>query len=154
MINDRIGLLVKHLSGGNKCRFAKDVEVAPSVISNITGIRQNKPSYEVMRKIVVKFDKVNPKWLLTGEGDMLLEGKKNCTVEKYTGEDKIYKEMLREKDAVIVELSTKIGRLTERIENCQGTDKDFRSELSVQSEQQYLPLSDATSAEMLNDSSL
>lgn len=67
-INERFGKIIKILFGGNKSAFASAIGVAPSVIDNITGKRQGKPSFDVVEKVSALAE-VNTDWLITGKGD-------------------------------------------------------------------------------------
>lgn len=49
--------------------FARRLDVNPPVISHILKGR-NQPSYELIRKIVTRFPKINPYWLLGDSEDM------------------------------------------------------------------------------------
>ncbi|MEO1050028.1 MAG: hypothetical protein AAFX87_05365 [Bacteroidota bacterium] len=71
-VNDRILELIEKLNF-NKNSFANKIDVSATVIGNIVGGRMSKPSYEVLQRITTTFEKVNPKWLLTGEGSMFQE---------------------------------------------------------------------------------
>ena len=71
MINDRIEELIRKLCNGNSSLFSRKIGVTPSVITNITGQRKGKPSFEVIEKIASAFAEINVRWLITGEGDML-----------------------------------------------------------------------------------
>lgn len=42
----------------------------------------NNPSYEIILDIVNKFEKINPEWLLTGEGPMLKKDKNSINSQK------------------------------------------------------------------------
>jgi phage repressor protein C with HTH and peptisase S24 domain len=68
-INKRIELIISTL-GLNKNSFSNRIKVNPTVIHNIIKGR-NAPSYDLLNKIVLTFDNINPSWLLTGEGEML-----------------------------------------------------------------------------------
>ena len=52
----------------NPNTFAEAIGVAPTVIYNIIGRRLSKPSFDVLQKVIKSFDRVNPSWLLSGEG--------------------------------------------------------------------------------------
>ena len=61
--------LIGYYANGNKSKFAQMVGVQPSVVSNwFTRGKFNE------RVILSKCENVNPAYLLTGEGDMLLTG--------------------------------------------------------------------------------
>ncbi|MBC3540197.1 helix-turn-helix domain-containing protein [Rufibacter sediminis] len=50
--------------------FADEIGVPRPVISHVLSGR-NKPSLEVVQKILSRYTEIAPKWLLSGEGDML-----------------------------------------------------------------------------------
>ncbi len=71
-VNKRFKHIIDALFGGNKSAFASAIGVTPSVIDNIVGKRQGKPSFEVVEK-VSSIAEINIEWLITGNGDMLRE---------------------------------------------------------------------------------
>ena len=44
---------------------------------------KNNPSYSILQDIANKFDNVNPKWLLTGEGEPLIDAHPNAHLNAY-----------------------------------------------------------------------
>jgi len=66
--------LIKILNhyGITATRFADAIGVQRSSISHILSGR-NKPSYDFILGIIEKYPSINPSWLLTGKGDMLLD---------------------------------------------------------------------------------
>lgn len=70
-INSRFELLIKVLFNGKQSAFACAIGVTPSVINNIVGKRQGKPSFELMEKIST-IEEVNIDWLISGRGEMLM----------------------------------------------------------------------------------
>jgi len=51
-------------------RFAQKIGIQPSAVSHILSER-NKPSLDVIQKILNTFKYINPDWLITGSGSML-----------------------------------------------------------------------------------
>ena len=47
-INERMNHIIKELYGGNKRAFANAIGVSATVIENVVGTRQGKPSYDVL----------------------------------------------------------------------------------------------------------
>jgi hypothetical protein len=90
-INERIWKLVEKYGDGTPTRFAKKVGVPPATIFNLLGplakkedpkntghikvVRQSEPGYGVLKQIVDTFPEINLTWLITGEGDMIIEKK-------------------------------------------------------------------------------
>lgn len=68
-INNRFKEIINKLYAGNQASFAKAIDVSPTVIANVVGKRQGKPSYDVVEKICANAN-ISPSWLLTGEGYM------------------------------------------------------------------------------------
>ncbi|WP_299821805.1 helix-turn-helix transcriptional regulator [uncultured Pontibacter sp.] len=66
---ERIKVLMEY-KGLTSTQFADTVEVPRAVISHILSGR-NKPSLEVITKIVAAFPEVSVNWMLLGEGEML-----------------------------------------------------------------------------------
>lgn len=72
-INERIQIIVDQYYSGNVTRFSKMVGVTQSTIRDIVKGRMNKPSNDTIAKIL-KVDalNINPDWLITGNGNMVL----------------------------------------------------------------------------------
>ena len=69
-INERIQTLINIAFNGNKRAFSNAIGVGATVIQNIVGTRQGKPSYGVIEAICANAN-VSPEWLISGNGDML-----------------------------------------------------------------------------------
>lgn len=69
-INQRFQLIIDTQYSGNKRSFAVASQISPTVIENVVGRRQGKPSFDVLQKVCANAN-INERWLLTGEGDML-----------------------------------------------------------------------------------
>ena len=70
IINDRINQLIEVLDQ-NPNSFAELIGVSGAVVYNIIRGRRSKPSYDVLNKILLRFNEVNSEWLLRGEGQIL-----------------------------------------------------------------------------------
>lgn len=73
-INERFDQIIGTLFKGNKSAFANAIGVTPSVVDNIVGKRQGKPSFDVVEKVSALAE-INIGWLITGKGDMLKSSK-------------------------------------------------------------------------------
>ena len=71
-INGRFAEIINRLYQGNKRAFAQHVGISPTVIENVVGTRQGKPSYEVLEKICANAN-ISAEWLLSGKGNMTRE---------------------------------------------------------------------------------
>jgi plasmid maintenance system antidote protein VapI len=100
-INKRMAEVMK-VFGLNKNQFAKRLGVHPTVIHNIIDEkgRGNKPSFDLISKLMSSFDNINGDWLLTGRGNMFLEEKESKIVAEPTVTyDKTALDMIRELSA-------------------------------------------------------
>jgi len=61
---------IRTYSGLNKAQFSAKIGISPQYYSGITG-GDREPGLSVVRGILYAFVEVNPRWLITGEGDML-----------------------------------------------------------------------------------
>lgn len=69
-INERFDKIIRELYSGNKRAFANAIGVAPTVIENVVGSRQGKPSFDVIAKVCA-LTNINTEWVVSGEGEML-----------------------------------------------------------------------------------
>jgi hypothetical protein len=81
-VHDRIIQMVDHFGKGNKAAFGRVANIQSGVLAGIIGGRKNKPSFEVLQKILTGYPTVNPTWLLFGRGEMLVEQKPISTYEE------------------------------------------------------------------------
>lgn len=69
-IGERIALLIKEL-GLNKNSFSKEIGLKNnSTITNIINNPDRNPSYDVIFRIVSRWDQLNIRWLIAGQGEM------------------------------------------------------------------------------------
>jgi transcriptional regulator with XRE-family HTH domain len=69
-IGERIALLIKEL-GLNKNSFSKEIGLRNnSTITNIINNPERSPSYDVIFRIVTRWDQLNIRWLIAGQGEM------------------------------------------------------------------------------------
>lgn len=72
-MKDRIAKFLKAENIASS-KFADEIGVQRSSISHIIAGRNN-PSLELIQKMLNRFDKINPDWLILGKGDMYRPGK-------------------------------------------------------------------------------
>ena len=72
--------LINHYAGGNKRRFSNMIGIGPTVLENIVGKRETKPSFDVLEKTLSTFVNLNARWLITGEGKFESNAENNHTV--------------------------------------------------------------------------
>ncbi len=75
-ICDRIKLLMEK-EGLTVAQFARKIGIGDQTVRGCVIQRRNKPSYEFILKIIQTFDWLDPKWFITGEGEMVATEKEN-----------------------------------------------------------------------------
>lgn len=65
---ERIEALMKELNLSAR-QFATEIRVQPGTISNMMAGRNN-PSLDVMKRIMERYETLNPEWLIAGRGSM------------------------------------------------------------------------------------
>lgn len=75
-INDRIQIIVNELFEGNKAKFARAINVSQMHVQGILGVKKSEPSYGFIQKLVIGLPKIDPLWIIHGEGSMYIEGNK------------------------------------------------------------------------------
>jgi transcriptional regulator with XRE-family HTH domain len=73
-MNARFYEILKALNIRKKKHFAAELGLSPSALSEILNGKVKNISGSVLELLKIKFG-INPTWLLTGEGDMFLQGK-------------------------------------------------------------------------------
>ena len=80
IINDRIVSLIADLNT-NPTAFAENIGVKSAVIYNIIKGRRNKPSYDVLNKILDFYTRISAQWLLKGQGNIWLTHESPITTD-------------------------------------------------------------------------
>lgn len=80
-IKDRIRQLINELCSGSGSRFASLTGMSQSSVSTIVSETRGNSTYETLYKILTGGNiRINPMWLMLGEGNMLLDEKQNASV--------------------------------------------------------------------------
>lgn len=68
-INDRINQIIEaeHLTVAS---LARRLEIGDQTVRSVCVLHRNKPSFEFINKLIHAFEWLNPRWLITGEGEM------------------------------------------------------------------------------------
>lgn len=82
-MRERLEKFIK-MEGLTPSRFAEIMAVQPSSISHLLGGR-NKPSYDFIEKILLRFPKLSPDWLILGKGTMYRSPEPGPTPDKGSG---------------------------------------------------------------------
>jgi transcriptional regulator with XRE-family HTH domain len=106
--------IIKELYSGNKRAFANAIGVSATVIENVVGTRQGKPSYDVLEKICANAN-ISAEWLLMERGEMLYNP---TTQSQYTPPDQNTHYFIEK----IAEQAEEIGKLKEQVKLL-GTQK-------------------------------
>ncbi|MDR0620255.1 MAG: XRE family transcriptional regulator [Bacteroidales bacterium] len=117
-IQERIKFIIESLFRGNKAAFSKQINVSPTVIENVVGTRNGKPSYDVIEKICANAN-ISAEWLLTGNGEIL---KKNEVVEQKNESGNEILFTLIEKNE---KLNQEIGALRNENQNLRGQLEEY-----------------------------
>ena len=93
--------------GGNKRAFANAIGVSATVIENVVGTRQGKPSYDVLEKVCANAN-ISAEWLLMERGEMLYN---STSQTQYTPPDQNTHYFIEK----IAEQAEEIGKLKEQV---------------------------------------
>lgn len=67
-VNERLKFLIESL-GVSARKFSELVGESYSNMNNYVSERQSMPPASLLEKILIHFESINPKWLLTGQGE-------------------------------------------------------------------------------------
>jgi hypothetical protein len=90
----------------NDNKITVETGIANGIIGK--GRKRGALSLKNIAKIICRYSNLNARWLITGEGEMLLEEESPSLCKDAIS---IYKEQLAEKEKKIEELNREIGRL-------------------------------------------
>lgn len=109
--------------------FARKIGVVDQTIRGIVVQKRNKPSFDILEKIIQTFDWIDAEWLLTGKGEMI----KTTFGEKKDSKSPEMLELikyLREKDEKIeklieekTELKIKFDLAKQKLQNADSEEK-------------------------------
>lgn len=104
--------------------FAKKLGVVDQTIRGIVIQKRNKPSFDLLVKIIQTFDWINAEWLLTGNGEMRKSGRTTNSPDLFE-----LIQYLREKDEKIeklieekTELKIKFDIASQKLKMTEKTD--------------------------------
>ena len=83
--SDRIDRLIQDRTGGNKSKFARQLNVTPAYISKLCKDKENIPSDRTIADICREFN-VNEVWLRTGRGDPYIHLSRDEELAQFFGE--------------------------------------------------------------------
>jgi transcriptional regulator with XRE-family HTH domain len=123
-INQRVKILIDALKT-NQRQFSMRCGVSSSVIFNIVDGKMNKPSFDLLQKILFSFNNISTDWLLLGRGEMFEKGNVNGNlngnlIAESEAEYKTLKPSEREK-----ELEGQVQHLTGKVEALMAVIKEL-----------------------------
>lgn len=117
-INDRINQIIEH-EHLSIAAFARKIGIGDQTVRSVCVLRRNKPGYDFLSSLIQTFEWLDPKWLLTGDGNMVRPD--DNVVEPRNGNSLIELiEYLKEKDKRIEQLIEKNAELKTKWEIYSG----------------------------------
>ncbi len=103
-IGERIALLIKE-SGLNKNSFSKHIGLKNnSTITNIINNPKRSPSYDVIFRILARYEQLNVRWLIAGQGQMF-----SISEDSFTNINDRLSHIHRKYAITLNEAATKVG---------------------------------------------
>lgn len=116
MIAQRLGKYID-FKGISYYAFENALGVSRGSISK--AVKENKNiGANVLENILITYEDLNPEWLMTGKGDMTRKKDAEREVAPVAQNDLppgVFREVIKEKDTRIEQLSREVGRLEEQV---------------------------------------
>lgn len=115
-MGQRIAILVQKYAHGKNTEFASLIDTNEG---NIRGyIKGVLPKSDILARIVTSCDNISATWLLTGEGNMLVNQQDQAPVSQKNDEavNNSLLQMMMEKDKLLLAQAEEIGRLKAELE--------------------------------------
>ena len=109
--------IIRELYNGNKRAFSIAIGVTPTVIENVVGTRQGKPSFDVLEKVCANAN-ISAEWLMSGRGEMLANKETLPPQQPIITDERLVTQGVTP-DLIITEQAAEIGRLNEQIRQMQ-----------------------------------
>ena len=103
-INERINAVIQHLNI-RPAEFSSEIGINNNATISRIAAGKVKPSYEILKKIFLRYPQINSNWLLTGEGSML---KGNQNSNNYTPE-------MKENEQLLAQLRDEVNEQRENV---------------------------------------
>lgn len=103
-INDRVVAIIEH-ENLTVASFARKLDIGDQTVRSVCVLRRNRPSFEFLSKMIQTFEWLNPKWLLTGEGEMVISNSDESDCSELKAISRNLSELIRyirEKDDQII----------------------------------------------------
>ena len=119
--SERLRTICETYYGGNKSKMGSALEISYQNINNYIE-KGKKPYFEVIQKVYETFrDRINPAWLILGEGDMFNVGITNphapvtsSTSQNGSSSSQISSNKIVDYQSLIIELQQKVIKQLER----------------------------------------
>ena len=72
-INERLSFLLKTFQLSARA-FSETIGEKPTITQNYVGTRNSMPGADYLEKVMMRFESINPIWLLTGNGEPFKDG--------------------------------------------------------------------------------
>lgn len=115
-INERIFQVLDYY-GDTRYKFSKKSGISESSILNIYKAK-NKPGYDFIEKLLLVYEAINARWLITGNGNMFLDASQPKSFENQVSDSQCRECEQRERTIVSQEKTIKL--LEEKIDSLQG----------------------------------
>lgn len=69
-INERLKFIIEHYYNGNVHEFERICGLNKDTLKHVVGGRMSKPSFDSIELIIRTNVRINPYWIITGEGSM------------------------------------------------------------------------------------
>lgn len=115
-INERIFQVLDYY-GDTRYKFSKKTGISESSILNIYKAK-NKPGYDFIEKLLLIYEAIDARWLITGNGSMFIE-----TSQPISSKNQLSESPCREceqRERTIISQEKTIHLLEEKIETLQG----------------------------------
>lgn len=121
----RVNMKIKSVTELAKIIGVQQTSLNANISKNV------EPRFTLLSKILAAFPDISAEWLMKGEGEMMKTASTTeaaLTTEAPHATEQLLREMLAEKDKIIIEQSKEIGRLQEQL---RAQEKDVPGAIST-----------------------
>ncbi|WP_323755427.1 helix-turn-helix transcriptional regulator [Roseivirga sp.] len=115
-VNDRLELLMKHFDLSVNS-LAKQLDFSRTTIHNIISEngRRTSPSHDFYAKLKESYENINLNWLITGEGEMLLDESQSMVADS-VGEYKVKTKQNPDLQGALADIQKELQSVNQRID--------------------------------------
>lgn len=122
-INERIFQVLDYY-GDTRYKFSKKSGISESSILNIYKAK-NKPGYDFIEKLLLIYEAINARWLITGEGSMFIESSQPISSKNQLPEGPCRE--CKQRERTIISQEKTIHLLEEKIDSIQRENRQNKS---------------------------